>query len=230
MYLDFSQIQKTLKFFSFYFPAPGNWDILHPTREILWWYGITWHHHPQYLQEKESLRKSSTSQLAVAGDSASLEIEVTEEKNQCRHLIITCFHQLNNQYPPFQYCSKNLNCQVTTSRAGHQARDKNWWLFLFNNNKTTLSSIRESGAVASTQLLFLIPVFYTLSPWLQLFYQPRAAVQVVTQTHMCSSKATPRQEALLVFPAGDSHFPSTAFKIQLPVQPICEYILPVVNI
>lgn len=77
---------------------------------------------------------------------------------------------------------------------------------------------------------FFIPVFYTLSRWLQLFYHPQAAVQVVTQTYTCSSQATPRQEAWLVFPTGDSHFPSTAFKVQLPAKPICAYFLPVVSL
>lgn len=115
------------------------------------------------------------------------------------------------------------------SRAGHQTRHKNWWL-LFNNNKTMLSSIHESKAMASTQLLFFIPAFHTLSRCSQLFYQPQAAVWVVTQTYTCSSYATPRQEAWLVSPTGDSHFPSTALKVQLQVQRICAYILPVVSL
>lgn len=50
------------------------------------------------------------------------------------------------------------------SRAGHQTRHKNWWL-LFNNKKTMLFSIHESEAMASTQLLFFIPAFHTLSRW-----------------------------------------------------------------
>lgn len=84
--------------------------------------------------------------------------------------------------------------------------------------------------MASTQLLFFIPVLYTFSRWLQLLCQPLRAVQVVTQTYPSPSYETPRQEAWLISPAGDSHFPSTAFKIQLPAQPICAHVLHVVSL
>lgn len=69
--------------------------------------------------------------------------------------------------------------------------------------------------MASTQLLFFIPVFYTLSRWLQLFYPPWTAVWVVTQS-------------MLVSPTGVSQFFSTALKLQLSVQPICVDSPPVV--